>query len=100
LLTGQPQLAAGSLREVWEHMEREGVDEPGVFPVAPDLVEALVELGESAEAMAVTARLRELSERHDHPWGLVTANRCSALIGLASASSGNDPAAELEAAAS
>ena len=41
---------AESLREVWEHTMREGVDEPGVFPVAPELVEALVELGELDEA--------------------------------------------------
>ena len=38
-----PSKAAESLRAVWEHMQREGVDDPGAFPVAPDLVEALVE---------------------------------------------------------
>ena len=42
---------------MWEHAEREGVEEPGVFPVAPDLVEALAEAGEFAEARAVTKRL-------------------------------------------
>ena len=45
-----PERAAESLRSVWEHTEREGVDEPGVFPVAPDLVEALAELGEHEAA--------------------------------------------------
>ena len=35
---------------VWEHTQREGVEEPGAFPVAPELVEALVELGELDEA--------------------------------------------------
>ena len=43
------------------------MEEPGAFPVAPDLVEALVEAGEPDEAAAVTARLRELAERHAHP---------------------------------
>ena len=57
--------------------EREGVDEPGVFPVAPDLVEALAELGELDEARAVTDRLRALAERQEHPWGLATAQRCA-----------------------
>ena len=60
---------------------REGIDEPGAFPVAGDLVEALVELGERSEALAVTERLTELSEQQQHPWGLATAKRCTARIG-------------------
>src|SRR5262249_21697840 len=32
--------AAASLLPVWQHTERQGVTEPGVFPVAPELVEA------------------------------------------------------------
>ena len=84
LLTGEPAQAAVSLRAVWDHVQREGIDEPGVFPVAPDLVEALVELGELDDATSVVARLRELSERLQHPWGLVTARRCGALVALAS----------------
>ena len=38
------------LRTVWEHTEREGVRDPGAFPVAPELVEALAEQGELDEA--------------------------------------------------
>ena len=41
LLAGDPPRAAEHLRAVWAYCEREGVDEPGAFPVAPDLVEAL-----------------------------------------------------------
>jgi DNA-binding CsgD family transcriptional regulator len=83
LLAHEPARAAESLAAVWEHTEREGVEEPGVFPVAGDLVEALVELGELGEAQAVSKRLRELAERHDHPWALATATRSEALAGLA-----------------
>ena len=36
-----PEYAVESLRAVWEYTEREGVRDPGVFPVAPELVEAL-----------------------------------------------------------
>jgi DNA-binding CsgD family transcriptional regulator/tetratricopeptide (TPR) repeat protein len=72
-----------SLSTVWNHMSREGVDEPGVFPVAPDLVEALVELGELEEAQRVTTRLRRLADEQAHPWGLATAKRCEALVELA-----------------
>jgi DNA-binding CsgD family transcriptional regulator len=78
--------AATSLAEVWDYMRREGVDEPGVFPVAPDLVEALAELGRVQEAQDVAGRLRTLSEEQEHPWGLASAKRCDALIGFASGS--------------
>ncbi len=82
LLAHEPAQAVESLRAVWGHTQREGVDEPGVFPVAPDLVEALAELGELDEARAVTDRLRELAEEQKHPWGLATAKRCDALVRL------------------
>lgn len=95
LLEREPERAAENLRAVWEHTQREGVDEPGVFPVAPDLVEALVELGELDEAQTVTSRLRELAERQEHPWGLVTAKRCRALVRLAAPSYDEEAAAEL-----
>jgi DNA-binding NarL/FixJ family response regulator len=61
-------------------------------------VEALVELGELAEATTVAARLAELSEAQDHPWGLASARRCGAVIGLARAY-GDDDVGELEQAA-
>ena len=98
LLARNLQLAAESFRAVWAHTQREGVEEPGVFPVAPDLVEALVELGELDEAQAVTDRLRELAEKSDHPWGLATARRCAALVRLAS-SEDEEAAADLATAA-
>ena len=40
-----PGKAIEQLRPVWEHTEREGVRDPGAFPVAPELVEALVDVG-------------------------------------------------------
>jgi DNA-binding CsgD family transcriptional regulator len=83
LLEQDPARAAASLRPVWEHTCREGVDDPGAFPVAPELVEALADLGEREEAMAVIVRLRALSEQQQHPWGLVTAHRCEAVVRLA-----------------
>ncbi len=57
-----------------------GVDDPGVFPVAPDLVEALVENEELDEARDVTGRLRELAEEQSHPWGLASVKRCEGLL--------------------
>jgi DNA-binding CsgD family transcriptional regulator len=52
--------------------------------VAPDLVEALVELGELEEARRVTRRLLMLSTRQEHPWGLASAKRCEGIVELAS----------------
>ena len=83
LLTHDPRRAAGSFGAVWEHMRREGVDDPGAFPVAPDLVEALADLGAIDEALAVEAGLRALAREQEHPWGLATVRRCRALIRLA-----------------
>jgi DNA-binding CsgD family transcriptional regulator len=82
LLAGDPASAAESLGQVWEHMRSEGVDDPGVFPVAPDLVEALVALGNRDAARSVADRLSTLAAEQGHPWGLATASRCGALIRL------------------
>ena len=86
-------------RSVWEHLERDGVEEPGVFPVAPDLVEALVDLGKLDEAQLVTDRVRQRAEQLDHPWGLTTARRCAALVRLASPGEDEQAAADLTEAA-
>jgi DNA-binding CsgD family transcriptional regulator len=83
LLSREPGPAAEALRSVWSHTEREGVDDPGAFPAAPELVEALVELDAHDEASAVVARLAALSQAQEHPWGLVTTRRCRAAIRLA-----------------
>ena len=99
LLVGEPVQAVQSLRMAWEHVAREGVDEPGVFPVAPDLVEALVELGDVDQAQAVASRHQMLAEQQGHPRGLASAKRCSALIRLASPTSDGSAATDLQVAA-
>jgi DNA-binding CsgD family transcriptional regulator len=99
LLSRRPEEAVDSLQRVWEHMLREGVDEPGVFPVAPDLVDALVELGERDEARAVTERLAHLAVDQDHPWGLATAARCDGLVRLAGSAYDERAAGEVVVAA-
>ena len=74
--------AVEPLRSVWDHTVREGVDDPGAFPVAGDLVEALVEAGDNDAARAVTARLAKLSFAQKHPWGQATARRAGAMLQL------------------
>ena len=46
------------------------------------------------------SRLRRLSEKQAHPWGLATVARCEALVALAASSYDADAAAALEQAAS
>jgi DNA-binding CsgD family transcriptional regulator len=80
LFGGNLQQAADDLGAVWEHTRREGIDEPGAFPAAGDLVEALVQLGDLQRAKTVTRRLRKLANEQRHPWGLATAKRSDALV--------------------
>jgi DNA-binding CsgD family transcriptional regulator len=98
LHTGEPQRAVESFGAVWDHMRTHGIDDPGAFPVAPDLVEALAELDRLDDAMLVTDRLRELSEQQQHPWGLAGSARCDAVVRLALGWD-DDAAATLERAA-
>ena len=99
LAAHEPARAAESLGTVWEHTQRQGVDDPGVFPVAPDLVEALIETGDLAEAGRVANRLRELAEGQEHPWGLVSAKRSEALVRLAAGTYDEEAAIALEESA-
>jgi DNA-binding CsgD family transcriptional regulator len=80
LCAGAPDRAAQDLAAVWEHTRREGILELGAFPVAPELVEALVELDRSAEARIVTARVAQLAKRREHPWAIASAKRSRALL--------------------
>jgi DNA-binding CsgD family transcriptional regulator len=84
LLAHEPERAADALGQVWRHTLREGVSDPGAFPVAGELAEALAWLGRIAEVDAIAGHLREVAERQDHPWARATASRCAAVARLAS----------------
>jgi DNA-binding NarL/FixJ family response regulator len=83
LLAREPERAITSLAAVWEHTAREGVQDPGAFPVAGDLAEALAEAGQAGAAGEVTGRLAALAATQQHPWGLATAARSAAVVTLA-----------------
>jgi hypothetical protein len=63
LLRGETALAAERLQWVWDYVMDAGVRDPGVFPVAADLVEA------GGDVDAVATRLRAAGE---HPWARAT----------------------------
>jgi DNA-binding CsgD family transcriptional regulator len=98
LFEREPDRAIASLGVVWEHAAREGVEDPGAFPVAGDLVEALAESGRLQAADNVIARLDHLACGQQHPWGLATVKRASAEVKLADRYD-DDAAAQLTAAA-
>jgi len=83
LLARDPEQAVTSLAAVWEHTVREGVEDPGAFPVAGDLAEALAEAGRPGAADEVIGRLGRLAAAQQHPWGLATADRSRAVLALA-----------------
>lgn len=83
LFEREHEAAAGHFGTVWEHCRREGVDDPGAFPVAGDLVEALVESRDLRSASEVSAVLGQLSQAQQHPWGMATTRRATATISLA-----------------
>src|SRR5262249_24157314 len=74
--------AISSLGAGGEHAVREGVEDPGAFPVAGDLVEALAEVGRLEEANEVIGRLGELATAQQHPRGLATWKRSMAVVRL------------------
>lgn len=86
--------AVEHLHEVWHHTRREQIADPGAFPVAGDLVEALVATERYAEAQDVLEQLRRLSVDQEHPWGLATTMRGESLLRLASADHYLDDAAD------
>lgn len=75
--------AVERLGSLWEQTRREHVEELGAFPVAADLVEGLVQSGDIASAARVTQLLRRSALEQQHPWGLASAKRCSAVLQLA-----------------
>jgi DNA-binding CsgD family transcriptional regulator len=84
LFEGDYPSAVDLFESVWYHCQREGVADPGAFPVAGDLVEALVETRALDWAAEVTNVLERLAVEQQHPWGLATVKRARAMIDLAS----------------
>ncbi|MDX6510910.1 MAG: hypothetical protein QOE36_414 [Gaiellaceae bacterium] len=80
LAVGDPHRAVEELRPVAEHLAAVGIANPGVFPVAPDLIEALVAVGQLDEAEGELAELERAAGAQRHPWGLAVAARARGLL--------------------
>lgn len=90
LLDHRPEEAVEHLQAVWTHTRDQGVLDPGAFPVAPDLVEALVDVGDLDGASAVVDVLREAADHQDHTWCRLAAGRGAATVSLAAGWSDRD----------
>jgi DNA-binding CsgD family transcriptional regulator len=99
LLEKNPHESVRHLRAVWDHTRREGVLDPGAFPVGPDLVEALVEDESYDAARGVVEILADLATSQDHPWARVGAQRGTAMVEISSDSFSDSAGGALEAAA-
>lgn len=83
LAIGNLEAAKDALLPLPEILRTRGLGEWAAYPVHPDAIEVLVELGEVDEAAALQAELEEYGRRLDRPWGLATAARSAALIASA-----------------
>jgi DNA-binding CsgD family transcriptional regulator len=87
-ITGFVELSLGNLAAVREHLGpvmtrliEAGVAEPlHTLAPLPDLVEALVGLGDVAAADRLVRELERRGRALDRPWALATAGRCMALL--------------------
>jgi DNA-binding CsgD family transcriptional regulator len=75
-----PVAATAALQRAWELMSRGGVQSPSRFPVLPDLVEALVALGELDLAIKLGREHRRIARRVNRPWARALAARCEAVV--------------------
>ena len=94
LLRHDAASAVPDLLSMWAHCQEHGIDDPGVFPVAPDLVKALVETGDVG-TVEVTERLTALGAAQDHPWARVSAQRAAATVRLSSGKADDSATADL-----
>ena len=83
LLSDDLRSAYTSLREVWDRVRAGGVQNPGAFPVAADLVDAAARLGRIDEAEAIATELTQLGEGQDHPWAQAASARARGLVKIA-----------------
>jgi len=77
---GHPADAVEELEWAEERLRRGGIIEPAVVPVAANLAEAYLRLGQSDLAATVTERLETASEHTGRRWCQATAARCRMLL--------------------
>jgi DNA-binding CsgD family transcriptional regulator len=80
LSLSNPIAAMERLEPALAFLDEMGSPEPGIMPVAPDAIEALVAVGRLEEAEALLDRLERQGRTLDRPWAIATAGRCRGLL--------------------
>jgi DNA-binding CsgD family transcriptional regulator len=80
LFQGDPEGAARHLGRGSDLLEAMGIEEPALFRLVPDEVEALVALGELDRAAALLDPFQKRAARLDRVWALATGARCRGLL--------------------
>src|SRR5512132_1991678 len=80
LSLSNPAAAIERLEPVLAFLDELGSPEPGIIPVVPDAIEALVSLGRLEEAEALLDRLEHQGRTLDRPWAIATAGRGRGLL--------------------
>jgi DNA-binding CsgD family transcriptional regulator/tetratricopeptide (TPR) repeat protein len=83
LSLGEPEAALEQLRAANELREKVGHGEPGQYWELPDLLDALVAVGELEEAEALRVPWAERAEALDRVWALAISKRVDALVSAA-----------------
>ena len=84
---GLVELAAGlyaeadvHLRDATELIERVGIQEPAIWRVDGEAIEAAIAVGELERAEALAARFEQQASRSRIPWSVAVSSRCRGLV--------------------
>ena len=99
LSLGRAALAADCLSRAYDLAHDSGIVSHGRFGIAPNLVEALLDLGEVSQAEEVAAELGAFARALERPWALALAGRCAGAVAAARDDPGTAAAAFRESLA-
>ena len=80
LSLGDAAAADRQLRSLWPRLAAMGYGEPSVYPVLPNAIHALLEVGDRPQAERLLERLEERGRALDSAWALSQAARLRALV--------------------
>jgi DNA-binding CsgD family transcriptional regulator len=83
LSLGDFEAAARRLRDLPAQLVALGWNEPTVYPVWPNAIEALIHVGELSQAREYLEQYDERARASGSPWALATAARCRGLVAAA-----------------
>jgi DNA-binding CsgD family transcriptional regulator len=80
LSLSNPAAAMEQLEPVLAFLDEMGSPEPGIIPIAPDAIEAMVSLGRLEEAEVLLNRLEHQGRTLRRPWAVAAAGRSRGLL--------------------